>query len=107
AFLDWLDAGEGKDWLDLGCGTGALAQAIAEKATPRSLVGIDASAGFVDYAKSHVECATASFEVGDAQALSLDAARVDMAVSGLVLNFVPQPAQMVAEMRRVTRPGGT
>jgi SAM-dependent methyltransferase len=45
--------------------------------------------------------------VGDAQALPLDAGAIDAAVSGLVLNFVPSPAAMIGEMRRVARPGGT
>jgi len=44
--------------------------------------------------------------VGDAQALQLDDGSVDAAVSGLVLNFVPQPEQALREMARVTRPSG-
>lgn len=105
-FVEWLGIEEGRDWLDVGCGTGALAQTIAEKARPGSLVGIDSSAGFVDYARGHIDCPQARFEVGDAQALPLGDASVDAAVSGLVVNFVPEPARMVAEMARVIRPGG-
>jgi SAM-dependent methyltransferase len=46
------------------------------------------------------------FEVGDAQRLTPANDTHDAAVSGLVLNFAPQPGQMVGEMTRVTRPGG-
>jgi SAM-dependent methyltransferase len=48
----------------------------------------------------------ARFDVGDAQALPVETGAVDAAVSGLVLNFVPEPARAVAELARVVRPGG-
>src|SRR5207244_13110877 len=49
----------------------------------------------------------AVFDVQDAQSLSFPAAAFDVAVAGLVLNFVPQPERAAAEMRRVVAPGGT
>jgi SAM-dependent methyltransferase len=49
----------------------------------------------------------AHFEIGDAQALRAAAATFDVVVSGLVVNFVPRAEPAVAEMARVTRPGGT
>jgi len=106
AFLDWLAVPQGKDWLDVGCGTGALSQTILERAHPRSLTGVDPSAGFVEYAKARISGERVRFEIGDAQALPIDAAAVDAAVSGLVLNFVKEPARALAEMARVVRPGG-
>ena len=106
AFLDWLAVPQDRDWLDVGCGTGALSGTILERANPRSLTGVDASPGFVEYSKARLGSERARFEPGDAQALPLAAASVDAVVSGLVLNFVPQPARAVAEMRRVARPGG-
>src|SRR5262249_52127086 len=48
-----------------------------------------------------------SFKIGDARALPIDPANFDAVVSGLVLNFVPEPQLAVAEMRRVARPDGT
>ena len=45
--------------------------------------------------------------VGDARALPFPASTFDGVVSGLVLNFVPDPATAVAEMARVTKPGGS
>ena len=49
----------------------------------------------------------ASFQSGAAQALPVASASVDAVVSGLVLNFTPDPAASLAEMARVTRSGGT
>jgi len=104
-FLNWIAVPERKDWLDVGCGTGALTQAIIEHENPNSVIGIDASPGYAAYAKARTESSRARFEVGDAQSLRIDTASLDAAVSGLVLNFVPQPPQAVAEMARVVRPG--
>jgi SAM-dependent methyltransferase len=60
----------------------------------------------ISYAQSHVQDQRASFEVGDAQALPDQTARSDAAVSGLVLNFLPQTEQAVREMARAVTPGG-
>lgn len=106
-FIDWLGVAAESHWLDVGCGTGALSQTILQKSAPTTVKGIDRSQGFVTYAQMRVQDARAQFEVGDAQALPVESASCDAAVSGLVLNFVPQPIQMVTEMRRVVRPGGT
>ena len=105
-FLEWLAVPAGMDWLDVGCGTGALTQTLLDHASPRSVKGVDPSPGFIEYAKSRIAGGPASFEVGDAQSMPIDTASVDAAVSGLVLNFVPQPPRAVAEMARVVRPGG-
>jgi SAM-dependent methyltransferase len=105
AFLDWLGVPPGKAWLDVGCGTGALSQRIVETAAPAAVVGIDTSDGFVAHASAHV--AGAQFRAGDAQALPVADGEFDAVVSGLVLNFVPDQAKAVAEMRRAARPGGT
>ncbi len=105
-FLAWLDAPPGGRWLDVGCGTGALSDAILGVAAPRRLLGVDASPGFVAYARAQVRDPRAHFETGDARALPIESEAFDMVVSGLVLNFVPDPAAMVAEMSRAARPGG-
>jgi SAM-dependent methyltransferase len=106
-FITWLGGAGGRRWLDVGCGTGALSQTIVDRAAPAAVVGIDASAAFVSHAESHIADPCASFRVADAQALPFDPGAFDAAVSGLVLNFVPEPSRMVAEMRRVVRLGGT
>jgi SAM-dependent methyltransferase len=104
--LKWLSIPIRKDWLDVGSGTGALSQVIFEHGLPNAIKGIDTSADFIAYAKVHVDSARVTFEVGDAQALPMDSARFDVVVSGLVLNFMPEPQRAVAEMARVARPGG-
>jgi ubiquinone/menaquinone biosynthesis C-methylase UbiE len=104
-FLGWLDVPRGARWLDVGCGTGALTQTILRDCAPRSVHGVDPSAGFVEFAKQRTN--GASFEVGDAQALPAKDGEFDAAVAGLVLNFVPQPERGAGEMRRAVRPGGT
>lgn len=106
-FLAWLAVSPDSAWLDVGCGTGALMQGILDVEAPRSVVGIDPSEGYIGYAREHVRYDRVRFEVGDAHNLPFEAATFDAVVSGLVLNFVPEPARAVAEMKRVARPGGT
>lgn len=106
AFLEWLDMPEGSDWLDVGCGTGALTQTIIDRMSPRSLKSVDRSPEYVEYAKAHVTGSPRRFEVADAQSLPFESSSFDAAVTGLVLNFVPEPSRAVAEMARVVRPGG-
>jgi SAM-dependent methyltransferase len=106
-FLDWLAVPSRQQWLDVGCGTGALSECILANAAPARLAGIDPSAGFLEHARARMGDARASFKVADARDTGFDEASFDVVVSGLVLNFVPQTEKAVAEMRRVARPGGT
>ena len=85
--LKWLSIPAQKDWLDVGCGTGALTRTILELGVPNTAKGVDSSVDFVAYAKSHCDSTLVTFEVGDAQALPIDSASFDVVVSGLVLNF--------------------
>jgi SAM-dependent methyltransferase len=105
-FLEWLAVPNAKNWLDVGCGTGALTQTTLDRKDPQSVKGIDSSPRFLEHAKARISDRRVQFEVGDAQALPIDAATFHAAVSGLVLNFVPQPLRAVTEMARVVRPGG-
>jgi SAM-dependent methyltransferase len=105
--LAWLQLPPHSSWLDVGCGTGALTEVILDQAQPGSVLGIDPSPGFVDYARGHITDPRASFEVGDAQALPVETNRFDAAAAALVLNFVLKPEDAVAEMARVVKPGGT
>jgi SAM-dependent methyltransferase len=105
-FLEWLAVPPGRRWLDVGCGTGSLAETILALAAPREVVGIDPSPAYVAFARDRVNDARVRFEVGDAQALQAASATFDAVVSGLVLNFVREPDKAVSEMARVARPGG-
>jgi SAM-dependent methyltransferase len=104
-FLEWLAVPAGADWLDVGCGTGALTRTILDDAAPRSVRGVEPSTGFLAWARAHA-AGPVRFVAGDARALPVAEASVDAAVSGLVLNFVPGPARAVTEMARAVRPGG-
>jgi SAM-dependent methyltransferase len=105
-FLDWLAVPAAMRWLDVGCGTGALSQAVLDVAEPARLVGLDPSSTFVEVAREHVRDRRASFQVGNAMGLPFGAAAFDACVAGLALNFVPDPGTAVAEMRRVTAGSG-
>ena len=104
-FLTWLNLPAGCRWLDVRCGTGALAAAIADSCAPVSVTGIDPSEGFLQKAKAHL-AGRVSLQKGHAAAIPLEDAAVDVVVSGLVLNFVSDPPAALAEMARVTRDGG-
>lgn len=104
-FLAWLAEPPGRRWLDVGCGTGALSEAILEGCAPQALIGVDPSEGFLATARERlgprVELHRAS-----ADALPLPDAAVDVTASALVLNFVPDAAAALREMARVTAGGG-
>lgn len=105
-FLKWIDVPVKSQWLDVGCGTGALSQTILNICNPQTVKGIDRSDGFIVYARNKVNDPWATFEVGDAQSLPVDSETYDAAVSGLVLNFVPQPEEMISEMKRAVKKDG-
>ncbi len=106
-FLDRLAVAPGRDWLDVGCGTGALTCAILARCAPATVTGIDPSAGFLAQARQRLADPRISFRQGDAQALPVPDAAFDAVVSGLVLNFVPDQPRAAAELCRVARPGAT
>lgn len=107
-FVRWLALPTRRRWLDVGCGTGALTEVVVQVGEARSVVGVDPSAGFVQHARTlGFETAEVQFLQGDALALPVGSVDFDAVVSGLVLNFVPEPASMVAEMVRAAIPGGT
>jgi len=105
-FLKWLDRPIDGLWLDVGCGTGALSQTILNICSPQVVKGIDRSEGFVAYARSKVNDPRVTFDVGDAQSLPVDSNNYDSAISGLVLNFVPEPAKMISEMSCAVKKDG-
>lgn len=106
-FLEFARVRDGDAILDVGCGTGALDQAVLGRAPTSHVTGIDLSAQYVARARASLPGDRASFEVGDAQALRFADRTFDRTLSLLVLNFVPEPGKALREMIRVTRPGGT
>jgi SAM-dependent methyltransferase len=105
-FLEWLGAEHRAKWLDVGCGTGALSDAILDTQDPLLIRGIDPSPQFVTFAGDRLRDARAVFEVGNAEALDAPASTYDVVVCGLVLNFVPRPTAALREFARVLRSGG-
>jgi len=105
-FLSWLDVPAGRRWLDVGCGTGALCAAIADRSSPSSVAGVEPSEGFLRAAKENL-ADRAMLHQGSATAIPLGDASVDVTVSGLVLNFVADQRAALTEMARVTVKGGT
>ncbi|HKX39082.1 MAG TPA: methyltransferase domain-containing protein [Burkholderiales bacterium] len=105
-FLSWLSVPAGRRWLDVGCGTGALCAAILDGCSPSSVAGVEPSEGFLKTAAENL-AGRATLHQGSATAIPLDDGSVDVVVSGLVLNFVPDQHAALLEMARVTGKGGT
>jgi SAM-dependent methyltransferase len=106
-FVSWLRVPGGVHWLDVGCGTGALADAICRHADPASVLGCDPAAPLLDYAQRHSRDVRASFVVAGAGSLPGRADGYGSVTSLLALNFFPDPAAAVLEMRSLTAPRGT
>jgi SAM-dependent methyltransferase len=106
-FLEWLGPKPGLRWLDVGCGNGAFTEMLVERCAPASVHGIDPSEAQLAYARTRPVSRIAQFRPGDAMALPFPDNTFDAAVMPLVIFFVPDPAQGVAEMARVVCPGGT
>jgi SAM-dependent methyltransferase len=105
-FLQWLPDAPPFAWCDVGCGTGALAHAVLEREKPTRVFGVDPSEGFLAAARRGAAGLPFTAAVGTATAIPAEDDAFDRVVSALVLNFVPQPDAALAEMRRITRPGG-
>ncbi|WP_299361123.1 class I SAM-dependent methyltransferase [uncultured Paracoccus sp.] len=107
-FVDWLDMPEGLAWLELGCGTGALTEAILRRSAHAHVLALDPSEGFLAKARKNVHDPRVEFRLGSAADLaSLPRACCDVAVAGLVLNFIPDRVPALRELKRIVRPGGT
>jgi SAM-dependent methyltransferase len=107
AFLDWMAPQSGLRWLDVGCGNGAFTEILIERYAPVSVHGIDPSEAQLAYARTRIVSPVAQFRQGDAMAQPFPDDTFDAAVMPLVIFFVPEPAQGVAEMVRVVSAGGT
>lgn len=107
--LDQLDLRAGDHYLDLGCGIGDVARAIAPEVQPGGrVVGIDASEAMLEVARQRAAAADleVTFRTGDALALDEADGAFDVVRSERMLQWVPDLRAAVAEMVRVLRAGG-
>ncbi|HEY6134409.1 MAG TPA: class I SAM-dependent methyltransferase [Rubrivivax sp.] len=106
-FLDFIGPGCTGRVLDVGCGTGHLAGAIASRSASAQVQAVDLSPVYVAAAKRQYANEQVQFEVGDACALTFPDRAFDCVLSMLLLHFVPDTARALAQMRRVARTGAT
>lgn len=94
--------------LDVGCGTGEITRRLAEQFQEASFFGVDLEGSHLERARA--ECAVfgprVRFERADAMELPYQTGEFDLVVSRHMLQAVPDPRRVLAEMIRVVRPGG-
>src|SRR5438477_1785203 len=106
-FIDHAGIADGEEVLEIGCGTGSLTFTLPQKAALAGLTAIDHSEIYLAAAQAKNHDPRIRLEHGDGSALRFPDASFDRTLSMLVLpSVLPEPEMMVAEMRRVTRPGG-
>ena len=100
----------GMDLLDVGCGPASITADLAERVAPGRVVGLDAAAGALEAARATLSERGLSEQVevtsGDVMALPFEDASFDVVHAHQVLQHLADPVGALAEMRRVTRPGG-
>jgi len=105
-FVSWLSLPPSANWLDVGCGTGALADAICNTASPASVVACDPSEPFIEYARRRQTSPRVSFVVSGVGRLPTRPGGFDSVASLLSLNFFPEPEAAIDEMRRTVTANG-
>ncbi len=92
---------------DVGCGNGFDLRQIVPQGRCRHAIGVDLSAGMLRSLDDLRQSGRLSVLQADAQHLPLPDGSVDVAMAMHMLYHVPDVAAAIAELRRVTRPGGT
>lgn len=106
-FIEWLGVPQGSNWMDLGAGTGVLTEVILQHAQPAGVTAVDLSSEYIRFAQKRIHDERVQFHIANAASFAHDSPIFDAAVAGLVLNFLPDPAQGVETMRQAVKPGGT
>jgi ubiquinone/menaquinone biosynthesis C-methylase UbiE len=110
-YLDCMEIERAGKVLDVGCGTGVAARAIASrKGFSGAVLGIDLSAYLIEAAKGLSEDEglgdEIDFQVGDTQSLNLEDQAFDAVVAHTLLSHVGDPFTVLREVKRVVKPGG-
>jgi ubiquinone/menaquinone biosynthesis C-methylase UbiE len=96
----------GERVLDVACGTGIVARLAAEAVGPEGAVtGVDVNPGMLAVARA-VSGDAIAWREGDMASLPFSDGEFDAVICQLSLQFVPDKARALAEMKRVARPGG-
>jgi len=90
--------------IDVGCGTGMLTEELVSRVGQASVTAVDPSASFVVATRNRFP--DSDVRLGRAEQLPYEDGVFDATLAQLVIHFVPDPVAGLAEMRRVTRPGG-
>ena len=106
-FVSWLQIPRRKHWLDVGCGTGALTNAVCNYADPASIVGCDPAAPFVEFAQEHSLDVRQSFAVAGVGNLPPRTGGYGSVTSLFALNFFPDPEGAIHEMLSLAAPRAT
>lgn len=105
AHITAADITPGQTALDVGCGPGALTEALAALLGPEHVAAVDPSPAFAAACAERVR--GADVRVGSAEALPDFDRRFDAVLSQLVVNFMTDARAGVTAMRAASRPGGT
>jgi ubiquinone/menaquinone biosynthesis C-methylase UbiE len=107
--LKYLSVPEGGRVLDVGCGSGSMSRLIMRSFPSAQVIGVDLRQQYVDFAEARARAEglqNLRFRQGDACALPFADASFDVAWSKYLLQWLSEPKRALAELKRVTRPGG-
>jgi ubiquinone/menaquinone biosynthesis C-methylase UbiE len=104
ALADTAGITSGMRVLDVGCGTGALTEELVRRVRATDVSAVDPSSSFVSAMRDRFP--DVDVHEGSAERLPFEGGRFDAALAQLVVHFMADPVAGLAEMRRVTRPGG-
>lgn len=110
-YLTLLGVASGQHVLDVGCGSGGVTRTIANRVAPDGrAVGVDASPALLQVARELADKSglgdVIEFKAGDCRTLPFPDASFDAVLAATTISHVPEPGRALAEMVRVTRPGG-
>ena len=104
-FIDLTGIAAHQRVLDLGCGTGGFARALAHR-LHAEVIGVDVAAHLLRRAAGHSSALPLWWVLGQAEALPLADQTVDCVLMSLVLHQIVHRQQALQEVYRVLRPGG-